>query len=473
MKTKIIALILTVLLLAGILSGCGKAAVSFPVTVEGAIFGGKADDRIDTALNFDAKWLTKGDNEKYSKDLAAFSALISADVYFRAKDVDKGTQNRVLFDGEKAEEYDWTALLKHLGFSDVEYIESYKAKEYTADTNDSATMTMGYMSSDNKYDVYVIALRGCFSAQEWMSIFDPGSAGESYTSYTGAHEEWKNTDHFKGVDIAANRAKEFIDEFIASHDDPAKKNCILLTGHSRGGMLANLLGAEYEKNTNAKTFTYTFNTMGVTNDSAATSYKTIFNVFDANDFYTNVLPFKNEPFYRYGKNVTVSIADSDKVKDELSSLKGRDDYACTNAEALADYANMFGRRFADRASLYEKEILTETFSSEDEALARAEELRTLTGSESGLGLETFCVVNDAISNGDGTYSVSMEYCGAALLWGYCKTLAYGTDAYNAFKTIFSGDELGCEIADFLADNAAGITGGHALANSYVLAGIAG
>ncbi|MCQ2445408.1 MAG: hypothetical protein MJ141_00795 [Clostridia bacterium] len=469
MKPRIIAFLLIFVLSACLFSACGaeKVDISCPVHVEGAIFGGQAGDSIPTELSFNAKWLTKGDNTRYNEDLAAFSALISADVYFRDKDLERGSQNRVLLDDAEGE-YDRTMLLKAAGFTDVEYIESYKAKEYTADTNDSVTMTLGYQCAGNKYDLYVVALRGCFSAQEWMSVFDPGYAGESYTAYTGEHTEWVNAGHYKGADVAAARAMEFIEEFVSEHDDPEKGNCMLITGHSRGGMLADMIGAAFEKKTDVKAFTYTFNTMPVTTDAEAPSYQTIFNIFDSDDFYCNALPFAEETFYRYGKNVSLTISGSDEVKEALAALKGRGDYASLGKDALEEYRELFGARFQARASLYDPETLHETFASEEEAESRLEECRTLIGAEAGLALEPFAEVGEVSRTADGEYAVKIDYCGGALLWGYCKILAYGSAAYDAFVSLFRGDEAACRIADFLNDHASEITGGHQLANSYVL-----
>lgn len=490
MKFRILCLVLAVWMTVGTLSGCSvtpartedttKAAQtdaaektvtpivkSFPVTVEGSIFGGDADSRIQTQLNFDSSWLTNGDNSKYNKDLAAFSALISADTYFRQKDLERGTQNRVLIDGKDTELYDPTVLLREIGFSDVQYIETYKAKEYTSDTNDSATIAMGYLNLEDRYDVFVVAFRGCFSSQEWLSVYDPGDSGAGYASYTGEHPEWKEPAHYKGLDIAAQRAKEFIDEFIAAHDTESGENRILLCGHSRGGMIANMLGAAMEKEYADGAFTYTFNTSPTTTDRKAGEYRTIFNLFDENDFYTDILCFGGERFYRYGKNLTAAIDGNAEIKEAIAQYKGEDNYSAVDADGLAAYRSMFGAAFPDRPSLYKAITYTETFSTQEEAENRAEEWRTLAGSEAGLGLEPFCTVGDAQKTEDG-YSASMEYCGGALLFGFSKILAYGDAAHDAFVTLFETETDACNIADFLSEHAAGISGAHRLLNTYVL-----
>lgn len=208
-------------MICSVLTGCAKyelnglGAAVYDVTVQGAIFGGNGKDRIQTSVSFDPKWVTGNDNTEYNKDLAAFAALLSDDVYFRTKDADKGVPNRVLYEGETEEEYDWTNFLKKAGFSEVKHIESYKEKECAGDGSDSATLLLAHGAVSGKYDLYAVVLRGCFSAQEWVSIYDPGCPDEAYTELTGEHPEWTDGDCYKGLDIARNRAMEFIDAFMA------------------------------------------------------------------------------------------------------------------------------------------------------------------------------------------------------------------------------------------------------------------
>lgn len=466
---KIVSFLVIAVMAAGLLAGCGKSTEeTYPAHIEGSIFGGAAGANIGLDIKFDPKWMTKGDNTKYNKDLAAFAAIICADTYFRTKDLDKGTQNRVLLDANDAADYDWTLLMKSIGFTDVKYVESFKAKEYAADGNDSATLTMGYRD-DDKNDIFVIALRGSFSIQEWFSVFDPGCDSAEYTAWTGEHAEWTNKNYMKGMDVAANRSMEFIDEFIAANDDPSKQNCILITGHSRGAELANIIGAKMEKESDAKAFTYTFNTMGVTTDKGATEYKTIFNISDIHDFYSNPLPFAKEDFYRYGKDMTLDIAENNEVKEALAALKGRDDYTSMSLEALDEYKALFGQRFEDRASLYTSQSESFAFDTKEQAQESFEELENLIGSENGLGLEAWCKLGE-VTDKDGKYEVAVEYCGGSLLAGFAKVLAYGSAAHDAFVNLFSGDELACQIVDFFMENAAGISGGHVLANGYVISG---
>ena len=478
-------------LICAVLTGCakyelnGRGASSFNVTVQGAIFGGNGEDQIRTTVSFDPRWVTENDNTKYNRDLAAFAALISDDIYFRTKDADKGVPNRVLYEGENVDEYDWTSFLKQAGFSEVKYIESHKAKEYSVDSNDSVTLLLAHGVVDGKYDLYTVVLRGCFSMQEWLSIYDPGCTGEAYTELTGEHPEWTDRDSFKGLDIAKNRAMVFIEDFMAENNDPACKDCILIAGHSRGGAIANIIGAEMERKQGVKSYTYTFSSPCVTTDESAKNFRTIFNIFDSNDYYVDPLPFGNEKFYRYGVDLTVSIDSSDAVKAEISKIKGRDDFTSLTSGKKAQYAELFGKRFPDRASLYEMKTVTQTFDTEESALARAEAYLNLISPENGLGLAGLCCLNGdtegvqvlsdetdfskaVIPAENGKYQVSMTYCDGAVLAAYARTLAYGEAAYNSTTQLFEEDKEACEIIDLLMENAAGVAGGHLIINCFAL-----
>lgn len=441
----------------------GNTEAVFPVTVQGAVFGGNSDDEIPLNLKFDSEWITKASNHIYNSNLAAFSAILCADSYFRAKDLDKGTQNRVLTEDSR-DNYTQTALLEKLGYTDVRFIETYKQKQYPSDTNDSATFVIGYRNIDNRYDSYIIVIRGCFSIGERLSIFDIGSDSENYTALTGEHSEWTDTGTFKGLDIAVNRAEDFIFSYMEEHDSESRDNTVLLTGHSRGAALANVIGADFENNKDVKSYTYTFNAMPVTTDCSAKRYSTIFNLFDKNDYYINPLPFADEHFMRYGRDISVDISKCCAVQKKISALKGRDDYTCLAPSVKKEYDSLFGERFPDRESLYEMKTSAESFNTYEDASARLEEIKTYI---SGLSVSDFCKVSE-ITESNGKYSIKTDYCGAALLYGYAQIQAYGEPAYAAVVSLFKDDAAGCRMAEIIKDNLTSIGGGHLIINGYAL-----
>ena len=466
---SIIARLLLVVMLIGQLFGYGKSAASWSSTVEGAIFGGRSDDQIRTEVTFDTKWLTRQSNRIYNPELAQFCALLSSDVYFREKDLANQRQNRVVFDDLNAEDYDFTTFLSHIGFTEVEHYESYLTQKSPIDSNDSVTLTMGHQTVDGKYDVYAVVIRGCFSAQEWCSAFDPGCAGINYTELTGEHPEWTNGEHFKGIDVSASRALAYMEAFMAENGDDLLPDRLLITGHSRGGGVANLLGAYYEKDRSVTPYTYTFNSPGVTFAKDASCYRTIFNVFDSNDFFTDLFPFAAGGFVRYGRDMSRSVSKSAWLSNAVAKLKGRNDYTCISAEAAEAYHALFAERFPDRDMLCDTATITRSFDTQIEAEAGREAWLTLIGTQAGLGLDDLCTVSDIAEEG-GSWNVTMEYCGAALLRSYAKILAYGEAAYNGVVSLFAEDKIGCDIAALLFENTADINGGHLLINSYIVAG---
>lgn len=459
------AVFLAVLIFISAASAC--CADGRPAHVEGSIFGGRSEDSIAVDVRFDPGMLTGGCNTEYSRDLAGFSALLCADSYFRDKDFDRGTPNRLIFDGIPAGDYDHALMLRECGFTDVRYIESFREKEYAYDGNDSVTLLLGFLEADG-YDVFTAVVRGVFSSGEWYSVFDIGCSGENYAALTGEHPEWTDMNCAKGIDIAAGRALEIIREYIACHDDPQKENLILITGHSRGGSIAGMLGAEFEDDPDFKSFTYTFDAACFTSDPDCGRYTTIFNIFDGSDLFSGPI-FGNGFFRRYGMDLSFRVADSAEMRGALAALRGRDDCLCLSPSALSEYAELFSARFPSRDAVYDPCELTETFDTEEEALSRLHELEDLIGSESGLGLEALCSVSRTPD--DSGCSVTLSYCGGALLITYGKILAYGGPAYDAAASLFSGDEAGLRIAGFLSANAAAISGGHLLASCYVLSGL--
>ena len=465
MKKRIAILLLAALLL-GCLSGCGGKSVSKAAVVEGSIFGGSSDDRISVEISFDPDWLIKGDNKTYNPELAQFCALLSADSYFREKDLAKGRQNRVLTEGFPEENYDFTALLTEMGFTEAEHYESYLTQTDPTDSNDSVTLNIAHRTV-GKYDLYAVAIRGCFSVQEWCSAFDPG-CWAGYEALTGAHPEWTDKETFKGLDVAANRALRYIEDFMARTGDKTRQARLLITGHSRGGGIANLLGAHFEREGSAVPYTYTFNSLGVTCAADAGSYQTIFNIFDTGDFFTDALPFAQGALVRYGRDLSAAMAESDELRGAAAALKGRDDYVCVPAETAARYRSLFAQRFPDREMICEAESVERVYATREEAEAGREELLALIGSE-GLGLENLCSVGEVEETPEG-FSVTLRKCPMALLRSYALILAYGEAKYAPAVSLFAEDETGCAIAALLLENGAAISGGHLLADSYVIAG---
>ena len=154
------------------------------------------------------------------------------------------------------------------------------------------------------------------------------------------------------MDVASNRAMEFINEFVSEHDDPERDNVALVTGHSRGGSIANIVGRNLEDNLLFKSFSYTFNGLGVDFNAKDKEYKTIYNIYDPRDLFVDVYPFKDGSMQRYGTDI--SVDDTDYIDEEYKKITGKNMTPTLSFELLDQYKVLFGDYFDSRTSLYEE-----------------------------------------------------------------------------------------------------------------------
>lgn len=459
-----------VLFLVLILTGCamipGARAITADAYVEGTIFGGQPDGRILVKAEFDPEWITAGDNTAFDPKLAAFCALLCADSYFRDKDLARGTPNRVVLADRPEEEYDRTALLTRFGFSDIRVIETYQEQTWETDPNDSATLTLACTEADGK-ELFVVILRGCFSAGEWASAFDPGSTGPGYETLTGEHPEWTHPDNMKGYDIGANRAMGFIREYIDEHGDPEKSDLVLVTGHSRGGSLAGIIGAAFEEDPELTSCTYTFGAPPETTDPEAEQYSTVHNLILSVDFSTVFLPFSEEHFVRYGKDIPLVLSEHPEIRDKAEAMTGHTMGETLSEDDLKEYAALFGSQFSSRAILSNPGSRKNAYDTEEQAQAAAEQIRTAAGPDTGLDIGQFCSVDGPSREEDGQWTVSVTFTDAAFLLSCGRIMAYGQTAREAVRTVFGDDGELKEIADFLTGHGGQISSGHLILYPYL------
>lgn len=449
---KTVKLIISVLLLVS-LTGCKKESdslESYDVTVYGSIFSGY-NDGISLQMKFDPAWITKESDTKYNKDLAQFCALLCQDSYFRSKDLAKNRANRVIFDAVGEDGYDNTYFLKQLGYEDVRYIEASTA-DNDSDIKDYGIYVIGYKNIDDKYDSFIVVFRGCFSADEWYSIYDIGN------EYEKCHPDWNNKDNNKGTDVAANRAIKTIDEYITSHDDANRKNTILVSGHSRGGGIAQIVGAYYEDNKNFKSYCYCFNSAKVSRSADVQKYKTIFNIYDENDYFSDYLPFASQQLYHYGKELTINVFNNTEVLNEINSLHNNSCYVSMNADELQSFKDKFAAVFTGRSSLYDQHTITEYIGNLDEE----EMVSSYQAMIDSLTINEQCwltVENDELT---------ITYNDAALLLGLGRVLSYGQSQLDCLKVLFEQETEYLLFCDSIMENYSKISGAHLLLDSYVI-----
>ena len=259
-------------------------------------------------FSFSPESLIQMDNKVYSKDIAKFAACISADAY-------DTTSLYLNFKSSPASASDNVTIYKSLGFADAEQFR-FASSDFSEDINDISNFVLSHknIKTDTKeYELIIAAIQGTNnSIEQWTSNFDIGADSSEYTSKTGFHPEWTDKNYHKGFYVASSRVNAKINDYVATKISPSAEKIILITGHSRGAAIANILGAIYEKSPEFKSFTYTFATPNTTVASDAADYKTIFNIVNKDDV-VRAIPQENLGFSKNGKTLLVSISQNDSL----------------------------------------------------------------------------------------------------------------------------------------------------------------
>ena len=143
----------------------------------------------------------------------------------------------------------------------------------------------------------VISVRGTPKNEEWYSNFNIGTDGTHDGFYIAAYDLQVNLDQY----ISSMRSMGY-------DMDRAK---FLVTGHSRGAAVANIIAAVLTVPANGyaekeNVFAYTFATPAVSTFAQKTGYDNIFNIINAEDFVTQVpLGEKKWGYKRYGNDLVL------------------------------------------------------------------------------------------------------------------------------------------------------------------------
>ena len=262
--------------------------------------GSTINCNIDFVLDYKA--LIDGSNKTYSKDLAKLSILYSSDIY---KDLYIKFTSGATGGSDTA-----TNLGKKLGLKDVKSF-NISASNYSVDKDDVTEFFVGHKNIIYKgvvREVIIVAVRGTNDTNaEWSSNFDVGADTKEYYNAMGkSHPDWKNKLNHKGFDVAANRVYDKLEAYIDQYVDSDAQTSILLTGHSRGAAIANILGQMFTDNTSFKTYAYTFAAPNTTTAKNAATYKNIFNIVNKDDIIP-FLPLKEWGFKNYGVTKSISV----------------------------------------------------------------------------------------------------------------------------------------------------------------------
>lgn len=250
--------------------------------------------------------------------------------------------------------------LESLGFSNV-CTQSYALRSHIFDqigalftgSHDVAAYT--FASKDltspdgsRKTTLVFVGIRGSYGI-EWLSNLK--LADESNSDHTG----------FKA---AETEIAEMLERYLEEQGTDADHTTMLITGHSRGASIANLLAADLDNRSarndgsalvNADSLhAYTFAAPGSTRSDARSDdeYKNIFNIVNESDIVTQ-LPLSTWGYGRYGTNVALPDATSEgftrsfaRMQDAFRRNTGFSD-PCDSAAstALASFAENMGHVF--------------------------------------------------------------------------------------------------------------------------------
>lgn len=211
------------------------------------------------------------------------------------------------------------SCLEQMGFKNAVNVNYLYTPTY--DDNDHVCAVIGHKKF-NDYDVYVVPIKGTSSDCEWFSNFNLGIG----SNHTGFH-------------LAAQEVEKALFDKLKADGAKPSKTIILLTGHSRGAAVANVIAGhlnsgllEYNvfKIPKNQLFAYTFACPCVSEEADET-LENIFNYNNPGDVVTSVPPTKeldkNWDYKRNGK--TIWLETSGKVYERF--LQGI--YTVTDGES--------------------------------------------------------------------------------------------------------------------------------------------
>ncbi len=362
-------------------------------------------------------------NSGYSKDLSKISILHAFDVY----DDSYVTISEGARTGGNDNAITFGSLL---GLADSKAIK-LSSSDYSVDKDDISEIYVGhrkfeYNGVDN--EVIVVAVRGTNGTNaEWSSNFDVGADTSEYYEACGwDHPDWKNKNHHKGFDVAANRLYTKLMAYIRENVDMSAKKNILISGHSRGAAIANILGTYFEDLPEYNAHTYTFATPNTTVSSNTERYKTIYNIVNTDDLIP-YMPIEKWNFSKHGTTRTISI---EEYYEDKSVHTKKENYKANTWEWFvngSDYNNdggtqrtldAFGKVARNREELYALDSSGDGKVWENNAghvtrKGAEEELKTLTQTLTNEKLLKFCKLS--VVGGGISYHVEVNYSPAYLM----------------------------------------------------------
>lgn len=458
---------------------------------KGILHSGYGD--VDVSFTVNYEYLLTGNNNTYNRNLSVLSSLLAADVYDADKD---GVYTFMeITDGPRkgGNQTSNTAFAALLGMDKVDYLQVRAdpgSDIYTDDITDFLVGCKEYIYNGEAHTIIVVSVRGTNGTyEEWSSNFDIGADSDHYYNRVGNHDIWENKENHKGFDVTANRVLEKLNSFIGENVNPESKKSILITGHSRGAAIANLLGKHFEDLEDYRSYTYTFAAPLCTTDPNYEEYKTIFNVKNEDDMIP-YLPLESWGFHNYGKELSISILDHYKDASAAGStllswkeLMGRKygpqshKKMQTTMSILNNVITVGSNPMDTRIELYRLDTSKDGRVVEDNKLGLTrkeaeDELERLDNLLSGERMRRFCKL-EIIQDIGSLYHVDINYCPAYLLQNLANLA--GAPSYTAKFDHVSRDLRGIyskarmNFATSYLDMTGGMTDPHMPQSYYLIA----
>ena len=272
----------------------------------------------------------------YKEDVSELSICLSTMVY-ETNDVDEYEEHKRM-----------AKNFQKLGFSVEKNLNDFINGHYYEDETGHSTeqeiqgnyapfwiVNQEIILDGKTYDLIFVVVRGTYD-MEWIDNFDSGIG-----------------DTHMGFERAAIRISERLSEYVKVNNITGNIK-VLVTGHSRGAAVANLVGKKLDdkeiiglKNIDkSDIYVYTYATPNVTRKENIdnSTYDNIYNIVNPEDFVTKVLPTA-WGYYRYG--ITYSLPSSSIYPNGISIEEGENEYFVTY--------NNFIERVSDKVGYYRPE----------------------------------------------------------------------------------------------------------------------
>lgn len=289
-----------------------------------------SDTSYMTSYTLDYSWFFE-DNLRFNEELCHTAAMWSALVY-----------DGYSFNGKTMEE------------TLARYMDGYEYIDIQGNESDVHGVHAYIGHKLIKYDqkikeVVMITIRGTAERSESISNFDIGS-----TNQYNLEEDWTNVNNTKGFDIAATRALREINKYIEMQLDKnvTDKPAVFLTGHSRGGAIANILANKmYIQSNIGDIYAYTFASPNTTTSADARQLcPYIFNIVNEEDLVP-CLPPKKWRFDRYGRTISKKLNEVERA--DFKNKVGKK-YRTPTTEELEDIVQVFAQTSENRDVCYKQ-----------------------------------------------------------------------------------------------------------------------